>query len=37
MVREIETDLFDLLDPFNFKGNDFENIDWTVFDSQISG
>ncbi|KAK9328843.1 hypothetical protein V1520DRAFT_370872 [Lipomyces starkeyi] len=28
---------FDLLDPFNFMGNDFENIDWTVFDPQISG
>jgi hypothetical protein len=32
-----ETDLFDRLDPFNFMGNDFENIDWTVFDPQISG
>ncbi|KAK9233868.1 hypothetical protein V1525DRAFT_453001 [Lipomyces kononenkoae] len=28
---------FDLLDPFNFMGNDFEDIDWTVFDPQISG
>ncbi|KAK9321518.1 hypothetical protein V1517DRAFT_326112 [Lipomyces orientalis] len=28
---------FDLLDPFNFMGNDFENVDWTVLDQQISG
>ncbi|KAK9350721.1 hypothetical protein V1523DRAFT_418979 [Lipomyces doorenjongii] len=27
---------YDLLDPFNFMGNDIENIDWTVFDPQFS-
>jgi hypothetical protein len=26
---------FGLLDPFNFMGNDIENMDWTVFDPQI--
>ena len=29
--------VFGLLDPFNFMGNDLENIDWTMFDSQILG
>lgn len=28
---------FDPLDPFNFMAIDFENIDWTVFDPQVSG
>jgi hypothetical protein len=26
---------FGLLDPFNFAGNDIENMDWTLFDPQI--
>jgi len=26
---------FGLLDPFNFAGNNMENMDWTLFDPQI--
>jgi hypothetical protein len=26
---------FGILDPFNFTGNDIENMDWTLFDPQI--
>lgn len=28
---------FGLLDPFNFMGNEFENMDWTMFDPQLLG
>jgi Fungal specific transcription factor domain len=28
---------FGLLDPFNFMGNDFDNMDWSLFDSQVLG
>lgn len=28
---------FGLLDPFNFMGNEVENIDWTAFDQQVQG
>jgi hypothetical protein len=26
---------FGLLDPFNFTGNDIEDMGWTLFDTQI--
>lgn len=34
-VQSSDEAAFGLLDPFNFMGNDLENMDWTVFDPQI--
>ncbi|TVY55899.1 Fusarisetin A cluster transcription factor fsa6 [Lachnellula cervina] len=36
-VGSVQTDeaAFGLLDPFNFTGNDIDNMDWTLFDSQF--
>ncbi|KAB8229764.1 uncharacterized protein BDW43DRAFT_177396 [Aspergillus alliaceus] len=35
---DVQTNIppFDSFDPFNIMGIDFENIDWAVFDSQLS-
>jgi hypothetical protein len=34
-VIQGEETAFGMLDPFNFTGNDVENMDWTLFDPQI--
>lgn len=34
---QTEEAAFGVLDPFNFMDNDFENMDWSLFDSQFLG